>query len=95
MRFRSLVRLRLGAAAHALRPNGCLVFTVEEWVDPMPVEGFRLCPHGRYSHSEAYVRRTLRLAGLALQDIVRDQLRMEAGKPVAGLVVTARKEKRD
>jgi len=54
--------------------------------------GFRLNPHGRYSHSEDYLRSTLLSVGLAAPAIVPAMLRMEAGRPVPGLIVTARKE---
>jgi predicted TPR repeat methyltransferase len=77
----------IDAAAAALRPNGQLLFTVEE-TEEADTADYRIKPHGRYSHSRAYIDRVLTGAGLRPQ-IVRAELRMEAGAPVAGLVVRA------
>ena len=77
------------AAAGALRRSGLLAFTVEHSTrqdDP----GLRLEMHGRYSHSDGYVRGVLEEAGLSVH-IERADLRTEAGEPVAGLVVRAAK----
>ena len=79
----------LGAAAGALRPGGHLVFTVEQAPDDGS-GGFRLNPHGRYSHAEEYLRRTLAAAGFAEPLIDRVILRQELKVPVAGYLVTAR-----
>jgi predicted TPR repeat methyltransferase len=79
------------AAFRALRPGGLLIFTVEEAVDGVPESGYRINPHGRYSHSRAYVQSTLMRAGFEEPTMEGAALRMEAGNPVAGLVVTARK----
>jgi len=46
--------------------------------------------HGRYSHAEPYVARVLTGAGLRAE-IAHAELRLEAGTPVAGLVIRARK----
>jgi predicted TPR repeat methyltransferase len=79
------------AAGAALRAGGHLVFTVEETVDGAAAPQFLLHPHGRYSHTEAYVRATLAAAGLEVRELRRVTLRQEASKPVAGLLVGARK----
>jgi predicted TPR repeat methyltransferase len=79
------------AAFCALRPGGLLIFTVEEAVDGVPESGYRINPHGRYSHSRAYVQSTLMGAGFEEPAMEGAVLRMEAGNPVAGLVATARK----
>ncbi len=76
-------------AAGALRPSGLLVFTVEHNVARVDAD-FRLELHGRYSHSREYVLTVLEEAGLSAH-IQRADLRMEAGEPVAGLVVRAAK----
>jgi predicted TPR repeat methyltransferase len=80
----------LGAAAGALRPNGLLVFTLEHAVRCEADVDYRLELHGRYSHSRAYAERLLALSGLQ-PEIVHAELRMEAGAPVAGLVIRATK----
>ncbi|HEX3696111.1 MAG TPA: tetratricopeptide repeat protein [Polyangia bacterium] len=78
------------SAAAALRPGGHLVFTVEH-LAPESAVGFQINPHGRYSHGEDYVRRTLTAAGLGALSIQRAHLRIENMLPVEGLLVTARR----
>jgi predicted TPR repeat methyltransferase len=80
----------IAAASGALRPDGMLVFTVEHAVGGDAGTDHRLELHGRYSHSSAYVEKTLASAGL-LPEIVPAELRMESGVPVAGLVVRGTK----
>jgi hypothetical protein len=53
-------------------------------------DGFRLNPHGRYSHREAYLRTMLGDAGLVDIRLQAAHLRMEGGRPVDGFVVSAR-----
>jgi len=79
------------AAGGSLRPGGHLVFTVEETVDSAAAPQFLLHAHGRYSHTEAYVRAMLAAGGLEMRELRRVTLRQEASKPVAGLLVGARK----
>ena len=79
------------AARGALRSGGWLIFTVERLLDgDAQGSGFRLNPHGRYSHSESYLRGALARAGLDLVGLEREDLRREHGKLVEGLVVSAR-----
>jgi predicted TPR repeat methyltransferase len=85
--FGALDRL-FEAAARALRSGGRLLFTVEQALDPGET-GYRLQPHGRYSHAQAYVASQLERAGMSVDSIVTDKLRKESGRDVAGLVVTA------
>jgi predicted TPR repeat methyltransferase len=80
----------LRAAAAALRSEGLLIFTVEDSAADAALSDYQIHPHGRYSHSRQYIERALRAVGLVPQ-VVSAELRMEAGKPVAGLVVSARK----
>jgi predicted TPR repeat methyltransferase len=75
------------AAAVALRPGGCFVFTVEA-LEPEPGD-HRLRPTGRYAHSRTHIQDALLRAGLVLEACQADVLRQEAGLPVAGWVVTA------
>lgn len=77
------------AACHALKPRGLLVFTVEEAHDAEA--GYRINPHGRYSHEHNYVCESMRRGGFEVEAIDTAELRMEGGKPVGGLVVTGRK----
>ena len=77
-------------AAGALKPDGLLVFTLEKAQDK-GIRGFTLNPHGRYSHTEDYVRNTLAEANLDPIAFENAVLRMERGDEVSGLVVTAKK----
>jgi predicted TPR repeat methyltransferase len=82
----------LERAHSALRAGGVLIFTVEHAAKPLAGKvGYRLNPHGRYSHCEDYVRGSLgalRFEALAMTEVV---LRMESGYPVHGLLVSCRK----
>lgn len=89
--FGALEALLKGAAG-ALRPGGHMVFTVEATQDVVASPEFLLHPHGRYSHTEDYVRATLAAAGLEVTQLRQITLRQEASKPVAGMVVGARKD---
>src|SRR5499426_1022195 len=80
----------IAAFAEALRPNGLLVFTLEQAVGGRAGVDYCLELHGRYSHSQAYVERLLTFSGLQSK-IVQAQLRTEAGAPVSGLVIRAAK----
>ena len=54
------------------------------------MRGYSISPHGRYSHARQYVERVLLEADLR-PEIVPTDLRLEAGEPVPGLVVRARR----
>jgi predicted TPR repeat methyltransferase len=45
--------------------------------------------HGRYCHTESYVRATLEETGMAVASVVEVVLRKEMDLPVCGLLVTA------
>ncbi|MGQ0697762.1 MAG: tetratricopeptide repeat protein [Panacagrimonas sp.] len=78
------------AAAHlALHPDGWLLFSVEH--DSTQDAGFRLQFHGRYAHRRDYVENGLSAAGFARIVVTEDTLRMDAGKPVPGLIVAAQR----
>jgi predicted TPR repeat methyltransferase len=81
----------LRSAHAALRPEGLLVFTVEEAPADETAGGYRINPHGRYSHCRAYIDRVVLQAGFAVAAIEAAKLRMEGGSAVDGLVVTARR----
>ena len=76
------------AAAIALRPGGWLAFTVERSDEDVD---YRINPHGRYSHARDYVSRVLEAASFAAIDVTGGVLRREAGQPVNGWVVRARR----
>jgi predicted TPR repeat methyltransferase len=79
----------VAAFAAALRPGGRVVFTVEE----LPGTGYELSPNGRYRHARPYVEHVLASVGLRAE-VVAAELRLEAGEPVAGLVVRGTKPAR-
>ena len=81
----------LAAAHRALRRGGLLIFTVERAFDHEAPDGYRLNPHGRYSHTRAYLRRALAAARFGVLAIESATLRTESGRPVAGFVVTCEK----
>ena len=81
----------LAAAQQALRPGGMLVFTLELTQGPLPADGFRLDPSGRYSHAAGYVHAALATAGFELRASPEVTLRSEAHQPVLGLLFTATK----
>jgi predicted TPR repeat methyltransferase len=72
------------AASVALRPEGMLIFSVEEAA--VPVTTYCIESHGRYGHARSYVEAALSEAGFDTE-IVCAELRMESGSPVEGLVV--------
>jgi predicted TPR repeat methyltransferase len=75
------------AAATALRPNGVLIFSVEEATEAGTVT-YCIESHGRYGHARRYLEEGLAREGFR-SEIVRAELRMESGTPVDGLVVRA------
>ena len=77
------------AAFQALRPGGQLFFTVEALKDN--VDGVKLHPFGRYSHSRAHLSEALASAGFAPPLIEEDVLRNEAAVPVDGFIVSAKR----
>jgi predicted TPR repeat methyltransferase len=80
----------LGAAGAALEPGGCLILSLEDAGGDGEPAGHLLRPHGRYAHERSYVGGVLAAAGFERVEIASEILRREAGKPVAGLLVTAR-----
>jgi predicted TPR repeat methyltransferase len=78
----------LGAARDALRPGGCLIFTLEMLTGEAAAH-YRLELHGRYAHSETYVRSALSAAGFELQGFSQQVLREERDLPVLGCLIVA------
>jgi predicted TPR repeat methyltransferase len=94
----------LRAAYGALRSDGLLIFTVEvssgqsaensigEFTDVSAGDkGYRINPHGRYSHSRSYLTHALSTAGFDILEMEAAVLRTEGGSPVSGMVVAGRK----
>jgi predicted TPR repeat methyltransferase len=79
----------MSAARAALRNSGFLIFTVEAPASQDNVD-HRLEFHGRYTHSEAYVRRVLSATGFEVQSLSREVLRQERLEQVNGYLVIAR-----
>ncbi|MGH9652285.1 MAG: tetratricopeptide repeat protein, partial [Bryobacteraceae bacterium] len=84
----------LRCARSCLRGDGLLIFTLEQR-DPAQDPGsdeksYRLETHGRYSHSEKYVRAMLQAAGFGRIALEKGVLRRERGSDVMGLIVLAR-----
>jgi predicted TPR repeat methyltransferase len=77
------------ATAGALRAGGTAVFTVERAAGSGALPPYRLHPHGRYSHTETYVRSVLAAAGFSAIEAEQQILRLEIGRDVAGLMVAA------
>ncbi len=77
------------AARRCLRERGILVFTVERLDPAVCGDPYRLETHGRYSHSEAYVRHCLAQAGFGDITAQGQTLRRERGADVSGHVVLA------
>jgi predicted TPR repeat methyltransferase len=77
----------IAATAHALRPRGALVFTLERSVPALAPAGYRLHPHGRYSHTGPYVAGVLGAAGFVDTAISEISARKETEVPVPGWLV--------
>lgn len=75
------------AARSCLKPGGFLAFTLER--REQGDEPYRIEPHGRYSHRQAYVEAVLTAAGFELREMTHTVLRKERGSDVAGLLVLA------
>ena len=86
--FGDLVEV-IAAAAEALRPGGALVFTVERAEPGDAQAGYRLNPHGRYSHTREYVAKVLGEAGFAFVAIRDVSTRKEGAQWVPSLLVRA------
>lgn len=71
-----------------LSPGGLFAFSVE---DAGEGEGFVLRDSLRYAHSEAYIRALLSRFGFDLMKVENTVIRMDAGKPVHGILFLSRK----
>jgi predicted TPR repeat methyltransferase len=77
--------------ATTLRPGGYVAFTAEREEAEAAPNGFRLHPHGRYSHAIEYLKRELADAGLRVVRVREEVLRNELGAPVHGFAIVAQK----
>ncbi|WOJ89826.1 tetratricopeptide repeat protein [Methylocapsa polymorpha] len=75
----------LAAAVGVLEPVGLFAFTLQ-WASDRDYE---LGPDMRFSHSEAYVKRVARDAGLSIALLEQASTRKDAGVDAPGLVVVA------
>jgi predicted TPR repeat methyltransferase len=80
----------VSAAAKALRAGGTLVFTMEKTDPTQAPNGYRLNPHGRYSHTADYLQHVLLDAGFIDLALCEVSLRKEAGDWVLGHLASAR-----
>ncbi len=78
------------ASANGLKPGGLLVFTVEKANPEDAPGGYRLQYHGRYSHTDTYLRSVFEMAGFRVTLVREIFLRSESGKPVSAWLVAAR-----
>jgi predicted TPR repeat methyltransferase len=78
------------AANGSLRDAGWLVFTLEA-LDPNETDDYTLKVHGRYAHSEDYVRKALAAANFHVDALTPDTFRKERDQDVPGFLVVARK----
>jgi predicted TPR repeat methyltransferase len=76
----------LAAARQALRDGGLFAFTVEAWNSERG-DDYRLGAHGRYMHSDMYVRRCAQTAGFAVREMSVEVLRRECEQDVRGYSV--------
>ncbi len=72
--------------------NGIFVFSSET----LPAEAlagrpYKVGPHQRFAHDEAYIRSTLDMTGLDLLDLRNITVRMENGTPAPGHLIIARR----
>jgi predicted TPR repeat methyltransferase len=72
-----------------LNPGGHLAFSVETLDED--VHGYRLLPTARFAHSHNYVHRVMADSGFTIIRCEKAFLRQEAGQPVTGLLVVAKK----
>ena len=77
------------ATRDALRPDGVLIAVLEAIEDAGDSIEYRLNATGRYSHSEAYLRRGLRDNGFSILSVVSKPMRIERGSPAPTMTVTA------
>ena len=78
----------------ALNASGHLIFTLELGQDVSDGYGFQLQLHGRYSHAESYVKRSLLDAGFQIAACDTITMRKHEDKDVKGLLLRTSMETR-
>ncbi len=78
-------------AADALNKAGVLIFTLEHYDASAAVADYHLNPHGRYSHTEDYIKRCTTRCNLTIYLTESVTLRIERGQPVVGWLVRTQK----
>lgn len=79
----------LGASSRVLHPGGFFCFTLEKCREEIGRPGFELQMHGRYRHTQTYVRQSLQDAGFTRIRLEDMHARVEAGVPVDSLLVSS------
>lgn len=74
---------------HTLRPGGLFGFFVET-MEEAGADGYRLEPHGRFSHQVEYVNACLESAGFFAADHDEAVIRSEVGRPVRAILYVAK-----
>jgi predicted TPR repeat methyltransferase len=77
------------AANESLRDAGWLIFTLEALDPGAATDDYRLEVHGRYAHSENYVRNTLGAANFHIEALTLETFRKERDQDVPGFLVVA------
>jgi predicted TPR repeat methyltransferase len=78
-------------AVDNLVPGGLLIFSSETLpAEAFAGDGYRVGPHQRFAHSEAYLRDRLTATGFEIIEISDITVRMEEGEPIAGQLLIAR-----
>ena len=85
--FGDLAGIFQAIRAHLL-PAGLAVVTLETLAGLLGSHEVRA--HGRFAHTERYVREAAGKAGFAIVDILHEVLRRELDEPVLGMIVTLR-----
>jgi predicted TPR repeat methyltransferase len=78
----------MAIVAELAAPGAVFAFSVE---DAQEAEGYLLRDSLRFAHSEAYVRALLAAHGFVVHNLARSAIRMDAGKPVHGILFVTRK----
>ena len=75
------------AVETALLPGGRFLFSLEREPTADADAGYRIQPHGRYCHTETYVRQATARTGLQVCWVRACTVRLELGEPVSGMLV--------